>query len=158
MFGDKEFDEALRAYKKEKDSKSSNAFADIRKGNKFFGDIASKEDLNTQIETFINLISEMNREKFENRYVILSFILDFCRYLERDFLFNIKNKRDFLDLKEKVGEFIKSILEANRNFSQSAKLHTIEHLLEYYGILLDAMDESAQTEEEYGLWAGNKLW
>jgi hypothetical protein len=160
MFTGKEFDAALKAYANEKEGSSSNAFTNLRKKNDFFSDVASKEDLNTQTENFINLISEMDRENFSNRYVILSFMLDFCKYLERDFLFNIKNKRDFIEMKEKVGGFIEKILETNKNFSQNAKLHTIEHLLEYYGILLDAKEDStiAQEGEDMGIWSGNKLW
>jgi ATP-dependent exoDNAse (exonuclease V) beta subunit len=159
MFSEKEFDQALKAYQSEKDGRTSNSFTNLRKKNSFFEDVSSKEDLNRQVESFINLISDMDREALSNRYVILSFILDFCKYLERDFLFNIKNKRDFVDMKEKVGGFIDKILEANKNFSQNAKLHTIEHLLEYYGILLDGLEEAPlATEESSGLWSGNALW
>jgi ATP-dependent exoDNAse (exonuclease V) beta subunit len=159
MFSEKEFDQALKAYQSEKDGRTSNSFTNLRKKNSFFEDVSSKEDLNRQVESFINLISDMDREALSNRYVILSFILDFCKYLERDFLFNIKNKRDFVDMKEKVGGFIDKILEANKNFSQNAKLHTIEHLLEYYGILLDGLEEAPlAAEESSGLWSGNTLW
>ena len=159
MFSAEEFDEALKAYGSEKDGRSSNAFTNLRKKNNFFSGVGSKEEVNTQIEQFIELISEMDREGFTNRYVILSFILDFCKYLERDFLFNIRNKKDFMEMKEKVAGFIEKVLEANKTFSQNAKLHTIEHLLEYYGILLDALEDSPQEEsDEEGIWSGNNLW
>lgn len=159
MFAGKEFDDALKAYMSEKEGRSSNTFTNLRKKNSFFNDVKSKEDLNKQIESFINLISEMDRESFAHRYVLLSFILDFCIYLEKDFLFNIKNKKDFIEMKEKIGGFIEKIAQANKNFSQNAKLHTMEHLLEYYGILLDAMEErTTEGEEGMGLWSGNKLW
>ncbi|RMF91164.1 MAG: hypothetical protein D6733_01945 [Methanobacteriota archaeon] len=159
MFTGKEFDLALKAYRDEKEGRAANSYTNLRRNNDFFADVVSKEDLNRQIEEFINLISEMDRESFANRYVILSFILDFCKYLERDFLFNIKSKREFSQLKETVGSFIEKILEANRTFSQNARLHTIEHLLEYYGILLDALEGTPQSEEEgLGLWSGNNLW
>lgn len=159
MFGGNEFDEALKAYGSEKDGRSSNAFTNLRKKNDFFADVGSREEVNRQIESFINLISEMDRESFANRYVVACFILDFCKYLERDFLFNIKNKRDFVEMKDRVSGFIEKILAANKTFSQNAKLHTIEHLLEYYGILLEALEEPTPSEEEdMGIWSGNKLW
>ncbi len=162
MFSGNEFDEVLKAYSSEKDGRTSNAFTNIRKKNDFFFDVASNADVSLQAENFINLISDMDRESFENRYVILSFILDFCKYLERDFLFNIKSKKDFVEMKEKVSEFIQKILEANKTFSQNAKLHSIEHLLEYYGILLDALEEPEPEPEpeaeDQGIWSGNNLW
>jgi hypothetical protein len=160
MFGGKEFDEALSAYAKEKDGRSSNTFTNLRKSHSYFSDIGSRGDLNSQIETFINLISDMSRDSFENRYVILSFILDFCKYLERDFLFNLKSKKEFMEMKEKVSGFIEKVLEANKIFSQNAKLHSIEHLLEYYGILLDALEEPEPEPEpeDQGIWSGNNLW
>jgi hypothetical protein len=158
MFTGNEFDAALKAYENEKKSRSSNVFTNVRSKNDFFNDIGSKEDVNTQIENFINLISEMDRESFSNRYVILSFILDFCKYLERDFLFNIKNKKAFIEMKELVAGFIEKVLGTNKTFSQNAKLHTIEHLLEYYGILLDALEEPTLEEEGEGVWSGNNLW
>lgn len=158
MFGGKEFDEALGAYAKEKEGRSSNAYTNLRLSNSFFSDIGSKTDVNKQIESFIDLISEMGRDSFENRYVILSFILDFCKFLERDFLFNLKSKKDFVEMKEKVSGFIEKILEANKTFSQNAKLHSIEHLLEYYGILLDALEEHEPEPEDSGVWSGNNLW
>ncbi len=159
MFGGNEFDEALKAYASEKDGRTSNAFTNLRKKNAFFADVGSRDEVNNQIESFINLISDMDREGFANRYVVACFILDFCKYLERDFLFNIKNKRDFVEMKDRVSGFIEKILAANKTFSQNAKLHTIEHLLEYYGILLDALEEPTESEgEDMGLWSGNKLW
>jgi hypothetical protein len=159
MYTGKEFDEALKAYASEKEGVSNNAFTNLRKKNAYYGDVRSKDDVNTQIENFISLISEMDREKFANRYVILSFILDFCKYLEKDFLFNLKSKKDFVEMKAKIEVFIEKLLEINKDFSKSAKLHTIEHLLEYYGILLDALEEQQQIEDEdMGLWSGNKLW
>jgi hypothetical protein len=157
MFTGKEFDAALKGYASEKEGRSSNAFTNLRKKNDFFNDVSSKSEVNTQVESFINLISEMDRDNFGNRYVILSFILDFCKYLERDFLFNIKNKKDFVEMKERVGLFIEQILETNKKFSQNAKLHTIEHLLDYYGILLEALEEP-QEESASGIWSGNNLW
>ena len=157
MFAGKEFDETLKAYNNEKDGRAGGTFTTLRKKNAYFDDVASKDDVNAQIESFITLISDMERENLANRFVILSFILDFCKYLERDFLFNIKNKRDFVEMKEKVAGFIEKILEANKTFSQNAKLHSIEHLLEYYGILLDALDNS-EPEDETEVWAGNNLW
>jgi hypothetical protein len=158
MFAGKEFNEALKAHKSEKEGRATNTYTNLRKDNEFFNDVVSSEDVNGQIETFINLISEMDRESLANRYVILCFILDFCRYLEKDFLFNLKNKREFLEMKEKVANFIEKVLEANKSFSQNAKLHTIEHLLEYYGILLEALEEPQQEDEDVGIWSGNKLW
>jgi len=159
MFTGKEFDEALKAYAVEKKSRSSNAFTDLRRRNDFFADIGSGELVNRQIESFIELISEMDRESFANRYVILCFILDFCKYLERDFLFNIKNRKEFVEMREKVTGFVEKMVEANKKFSQNARLHTIEHLLECYGILLEALEEPAAEEEgEFGIWSGNKLW
>lgn len=158
MFTGKEFDEALKAYTSEKDGRASNAYTNLRKNNEFFSDVVSKEEVNRQIEGFINLVSEMDRENFANRYVILCFILDFCKYLEKDFLFNIKSRKEFVEMKEKVWDFIEKILEVNRKFSQNARLHTIEHLLEYYGVLLEALEESPPEDEDMGIWAGNKLW
>lgn len=158
MFGPQEFNSSIDAFNREKEGRASNSFTNLRKKNDFFHEIRSKSDVNRQIETFINIISEMDRESFSNRYVISCFLLDFCKYLERDFLFNIKNKKDFMDMKGLVGNLIEKIVGVNKTFSQNAKLHTLEHLLEYYGVLLDSLEEPEGEVEEGGLWGGNNLW
>ncbi|RLG58557.1 MAG: hypothetical protein DRN95_04120, partial [Candidatus Hydrothermarchaeota archaeon] len=88
MFSEDEFYEALQAYKKETSSRDSNDFTYLRKNNAFFNDIKSKEDIEEQIKIFVELISKMDRDNYANRYVIQVFILEFCKYLDKDFLFN----------------------------------------------------------------------
>lgn len=172
MFTESEFKQALNAYKEEQTRKGSNSFNSLRKSHKFFNDIGSKEDISNQIESFTSIISEMDRDAFANRYVVQSFILEFCRYIDKDFLFHIKSAREFQKLKTSMKEFTGVIYITNKKFTQSVGLNSLEHLLEDYGILLEHLELDDDKEESYessettesesdnkgGFWGGNKLW
>ncbi len=174
MFTDKEFKQSLQAYKDEQIKKGSNAFNSLRRKHKFFSDVGSKEDISSQIESFSDIISNMDRDVFASRYVVQSFILEFCRYLDKDFLFNIKSAREFNKLKTGLKDFTGEIYSTNKKFTQNVGLNSLEHLLEDYGILLEHLDldevyESVSDESSSGdsgddddssggLWMGNKLW
>ncbi|MFQ5975435.1 MAG: hypothetical protein ACE5J5_03850 [Candidatus Hydrothermarchaeales archaeon] len=163
MFAEKEFKQALQAYKEEQTKKGSNAFNALRKRHSFFTDIASKDDISKQVESFTEIISSMDRDLFANRYVVQSFILEFCRYLDKDFLFNIKNSKAFQTLKTKLKEFTGEIYSTHKKFTQNVGLNGLEHLLEDYGILLEHLDldeeaTESSADDEGGLWVGNKLW
>ncbi len=160
MFSEKEFHEALQAYKRETSSRENNDFTSLRKNNTFFSDIKSKEDVKEQVRAFVELISKMDRDSYVNRYVVQVFLLEFCRYLDKDFLFNITDSKLFFELKELIKKFTNEIYESNKKFTQNLSLHSLEHLLEDYGILLKYMELKEKEEEERveSIWSGNKLW
>jgi hypothetical protein len=164
MFEEKAFAEALRAYSREKSDEKSDAFFSLRKNNKFFLDIKTKEDVTEQIKVFMSHISKMDRGNYGNRYVIQTFILEFCKYLDKDFLFNITDKRTFFSLKPKLKTFTSKIYENNKRFTQTMGQNSLEHLLDDYGTLLQFVDlddigeEQGEPKEVFGLWSGNKLW
>ncbi|RLG56550.1 MAG: hypothetical protein DRN88_04130 [Candidatus Hydrothermarchaeota archaeon] len=159
MFSEDEFYEALQAYKKETSSRDSNDFTYLRKNNAFFNDIKSKEDIEEQIKIFVELISKMDRDNYANRYVIQVFILEFCKYLDKDFLFNITDSKLFFELKELIKKFTNEIYENNKKFMQNLSLHSLEHLLEDYGTLLKYMKlEEREEKKVESIWPGNKLW
>jgi len=152
MFGEKEFKEALSAYSREKSGKGDQ-FYSLLKRNTYFADIRSKEDLENQISGFMDLVSTMNRDDYSNRYVIISFITEFCRYLDKDFLFNIKDRESFFFLKEKLKDFTGKVYELNKKFTQSVGSYSLEHLLEDYSVLIEYADlEETETTGGGGLW------
>ena len=152
MFGEKEFKEALSAYSREKTGKGDQ-FYSLLKRNTYFEDIKSEDDLKSQIASFMDLISNMNRDDYSNRYVVISFITELCRYLDKDFLFNIKDRGSFFFLKEKMKEFTGKIYELNKNFVQSVGSYSLEHLLEDYSVLIEYANlEGAEQEGGGALW------
>jgi hypothetical protein len=116
-----------------------------------------------QIRLFIDLISKMDHDVYVNRYVLQTFLLEFCSYLDKDFLFSITNGRTFFQIKERLKKFTGEIYDAHKKFTQSVGLNSLEHLLEDYGTLLKFAD-LVETEEEkaassFGdFWSSGKLW
>lgn len=157
MFGKKEFKEAIEAYKRETSTIENNDFTTLRKTHNFFRDVKDKEKIKEQINLFIELISDMDRDAYANRYVIQTFILEFCKYLDKDFLFNIKDGKLFFELRDKIKKFTSEIYENNKKFTQNLSLHSLEHLLEDYGILLKFSKFEEEGEEPKGIW-GSELW
>ncbi|RLF57563.1 MAG: hypothetical protein DRN25_06350 [Thermoplasmata archaeon] len=157
MFGKKEFKEAIEAYKRETSTIENNDFTTLRKTHNFFRDVKDKEKIKEQINLFIELISDMDRDAYANRYVIQTFILEFCKYLDKDFLFNIKDGKLFFELRDKIKKFTSEIYENNKKFTQNLSLHSLEHLLEDYGILLKFSKFEEEEEEPKGIW-GSELW
>jgi hypothetical protein len=171
MFGEAEFKEALKAYKQETSSKGGDTFTALRRKPVFFSDITDKEGIDEQVRLFISLISGMDHDNYANRYVLQTFVLDFCRYLDKDFLFKITNGKTFFSIKDDLKEFTGEIYEANKKFTQSVGLHSFEHLLQDYGALLKYVDkEEIKKEEEIqpapsessegfgSFFEGGKLW
>ncbi len=152
MFGEKEFKEVLSAYTRDKSGKSDH-FYSLLKRNTYFVDIKSREEMEKQIESFMDLISNMNRDDYGNRYVLISFITEFCRYLDKDFLFNRKDRESFFFLKEKLKDFTGRIYELNKKFTQTVGSYSLEHLLEDYSVLIEFGSlEGAGQEEGGGMW------
>lgn len=171
MFGEAEFKEALKAYKRETSSKGSDAFTELRRKHAFFTDIKDKEGIDEQVRLFISHISTMDHDNYANKYVLQTFLMDFCRYLDKDFLFNITNGKTFFGIKDELKEFTGEIYEHNKRFTQSVGLYGLEHLLQDYGSLLKYLDkEEIKREEEteelssepstgFGsFFEGGKLW
>ncbi len=166
MFGVDEFQDALLAYEMETSPTGNDEFTHLRRKNTFFEDVQTEETFREQIHLFVQLISKMGRDEYKNRYVLQSFLLEFCRYLDKDFLFTITEGKTFFTLKKQMKEFTGSVYETNKRFTQAIALHSLEHLLEDYGNLLQFLqDEEGPPEtgtgeggEGNGFWAGNKLW
>lgn len=163
MFGRKEFEIALQAYKQETTRKGRDDFTALRKSGKVFEDVKTKESVEEQVKAFIDIISTMNRDDYPNRYVIQTFLLDFCRYLDKDFLFSITTSDIFFKIKEQLKVFTGEIYETNKKFTQNVALHSLEHLLENYGSLLKFADmETSYTTyadtSGGSVWSGNRLW
>ncbi len=172
MFGEAEFKEALKAYKRETSSRSGgDAFTLLRRKQVFFSDVQDKESIDEQVRLFISIISGMDHDNYVNRYVLQTFVLDFCKYLDKDFLFKITNGKTFFSIKDELKEFTGEIYEANKKFTQSVGLHSLEHLLQDYGALLRYVDkeeikreetrEEIQSEPSGGFgnfFEGGKLW
>lgn len=181
MFGEEEFKQALRAYEVETSAQGRDEFTSLRKDNRFFADIASREAVEEQIKLFIRIISGMDRDSYAARYVVQTFILDFCRYLDKDFLFNLTDHATFSEMKEAIREFTGEVYETHKRFTQNISLHSLEHLLEDYGTLLKFADRGIKKrrrtqkqkkretkpevykEEEENLFSGlwgeeGKLW
>jgi hypothetical protein len=171
MFGEAEFKEALKAYKKETSSKSSDVFTALRRKHTFFSGIKDKDAVDEQIRLFINIVSNMDHDNYTYRYVLQTFLLDFCRYLDKDFLFYITDGKTFFGMKDELKEFTGEIYEANKRFTQNVGLYGLEHLLQDYGTLLKYADreeikqeekkEELQTEAPSGFgsfFEGGKLW
>jgi hypothetical protein len=163
MFGQEEFEAALKAYERETTLKGNDDFTSLRRDNAFFSDIKTKEAVKEQIRLFIDLISKMDHDVYVNRYVLQTFLLEFCSYLDKDFLFSITNGRTFFQIKERLKKFTGEIYDAHKKFTQSVGLNSLEHLLEDYGTLLKFAD-LVETEEEkaassFGdFWSSGKLW
>jgi len=136
MFGDVEFKKATKAYAKEISPRGNDEFTSLRRNTKFFSDISSEETVKEQVQNFVNLISGMDRDNYGHRYVIQTFIVEFCRYLDKDFLFTLTDGKTFFNMKEKLKDFTGKIYESNKKFTQNVGLHSMEHILEDYGNLL----------------------
>lgn len=175
MFSDEEFSEALKAYMKETSMEGSDAFSTLRRSHTFFSDVRDKSAIDEQASTFIGLISKMDHDNYMNRYVLQTFLLDFCRYLDKDFLFCITDGKTFFSIRSELKEFTGDIYEANKKFTQNVGLYSLEHLLHDYGSLLKYLDRGKTEEEEKkekekkeprseestgmgGLFEGGKLW
>ncbi|MBU2560034.1 hypothetical protein KKA03_03975 [archaeon] len=172
MFGEAEFKEALKAYKQETSSRGGgDAFTTLRRKQVFFSDITNKEGIDEQVRLFITLISTMDHDNYANRYVLQTFVLDFCRYLDKDFLFKITDGKTFFSIKDDLKEFTGEIYEANKKFTQSVGLYSFEHLLQDYGALLKYVDKEEikkveeirppppESQEGFGsFFEGGKLW
>jgi len=148
MFGQEEFREALIAYSRETSQKGNNDFTELKRRAKYFKDIKDLDGVKEQVNTFITLISEMDRDEYANRYVLQTFLLEFCRYLDKDFLFNLRDPRTFHELKEKLKHFTGDIYETTKKFTQSISLNSLEHLLEDYGTLLNVTDTGYGVSQE----------
>jgi hypothetical protein len=149
MFGQEEFREALIAYTRETSQKGNNDFTELRKRKKYFRDIKDLQGVEKQVDTFVSLISEMDRDEYSNRYVLQTFLLEFCKYLDKDFLFNLKDPRTFYDLKERLKRFTGDVYDTNKRFTQSISLNSLEHLLEDYGTLLKFTEsDTSYTQDE----------
>jgi hypothetical protein len=172
MFGEAEFKEAMKAYKRETSSRGGgDAFTELRRKQAFFSDIKDKEGIDEQVRLFISIVSNMDHDNYTNRYVLQTFLLDFCRFLDKDFLFNITNGKTFFGIKDELKEFTGEIYETNKKFTQSVGLHSLEHLIQDYGSLLRHVDKEeikreeekeelpAETASGFGsFFEGGKLW
>ncbi len=147
MFGEEEFRQALRAYELETSAQGRDEFTSLRRSNSFFADITSREGVEEQIRLFIKIISGMDRDSYAARYVVQTFLLDFCRYLDKDFLFNLTEHATFAEMKEAIREFTGEVYETNKRFTQSIALHSLEHLLEDYGTLLKFADRGIRKRK-----------
>jgi hypothetical protein len=107
----------------------------------------------------------MDRDNYTNRYVVQTFIQDFCKFLDKDFLFFITDS-SFFDIKEKIKEFTGEMYEITKNYTQRVGLNSLDHLLQDYSALLKftSSDYSRRKRKEESswegesLWGGNKLW
>ncbi len=147
MFGEAEFKLALKAYNAETKSRGSDEFTALRRNNTFFTDIKSKEAVKQQAQEFVNLISNLNRDEYSQRFVVEVFLLEFCRYLDKDFLFAITDGKTFFEMRDKLKSFTGKIYESNKKFTQNAGLYTLTHLLEDYGNLLSYLQEHDVVKE-----------
>lgn len=165
MFGKEEFDKALEAYKRETSPGGKDEFTALRKSNAFFKDIRTQESVDEQVKLFIDIVSNMDRDNYTNRYVVQTFIQDFCKFLDKDFLFFITDS-SFFDIKEKIKEFTGEMYEITKNYTQRVGLNSLDHLLQDYSALLKftSSDHSRRKRKEESswegesLWGGNKLW
>lgn len=163
MFTYEEFELALEAYEKETSSTKSDAFTRLKKEKDFFSDIRNREKMEEQVKEFINIISSMNRDGFASRYVAQAYLLEFCRYLDKDFLFYITDHSTFRELRGAIREFTGSVYETNKRFTQNIALNSVEHLLEDYALLLKFSERGFGNEGKGGqgffsLWDEGKLW
>jgi hypothetical protein len=162
MFGQEEFSAALKAYEKETSIKGNDDFTSLRNNHTFFKEIRDKEAVKKQVNLFIELISNMDHDIYANRYVVQTFLLEFCRYLDKDFLFSIKDRESFFQMKETLKKFTGEIYENHKKFTQNVGLNSLEHLLEDYGSLLkfsDLDEKEDTTSSSLGdFLSGGKLW
>jgi hypothetical protein len=154
MFGKAEFEKALEAYRLETSPSGRDEFTSLRKNNEFFRDIRSREDVEQQVKLFIEVISSMDRDSYTNRYVVQTFIQDFCKFLDKDFLFFITDK-SFFEVKDKIKKFTGEIYDINKEYTQRVSLYTLEHLLQDFSALIKFVSDEEQPES---IWGGNKLW
>lgn len=147
MFGEAEFRQVLGAYSRETSKRGGNEFTALRKSHRFFLDIKSKESAEQQIRSFAEIISKMDRDDYAHRYVLQSFLMEFCKYLDKDFLFSITEGRAFFKLRERLKEFTGEVYDTHKKFTQAIALNSIEHLLEDYGTLLKFV---SLDEVQYG--------
>ncbi len=155
MFGEEEFRQALSAYEAETSSRGGGEFTALRRGYRFFRDINSREDVREQLRSFIGIISGMDRDSYACRYVVQTFLMDFCGYLTKDFLFSITEHEEFMDMKGWIKRFTGEVYEIHKRFTQSVALHSLEHLLEDYGTLLKFSREMDRKKGEGGGSEGN---
>lgn len=148
MFAKEAFNETLIAYNREISKRESDDFTKLKRSHKYFSDITDYETVGEQVDSFVSLISEMDRDEYANRYVILTFIQEFCKYLDKDFLFKLKDPKTFFSMKDRLKEFTGNIYETNKRFTQNVGLFNMEHLLEDYGTLL-TFGESTATSTSY---------
>ncbi len=153
MFGEAEFRQALSAYARETSKRGGDEFTALRRSQKFFLDIKSKEKVEEQIRLFADMVSKMDRDEYSHRYVLQSFLMEFCKYLDKDFLFSITDGKSFFRLRERLKEFTGEIYDTHKKFTQAIALNSIEHLLEDYGTLLKFVN---LDEVEYSDRRGEK--
>ncbi|MEE8168797.1 MAG: hypothetical protein V3T58_08010 [Candidatus Hydrothermarchaeales archaeon] len=158
MFGEEEFKQALKAYEKETTAKRSEDFTSLKKNNTFFADITSSDAFKEQVLCFIQLSSKMNRDEYGHRYVLQTFLSEFCKYLDKDFLFTITEGKAFFETKEKLKEFTGKIYESHKKFTQSVALYSLEHLIEDYGTLLRYIEQQGETRTEETGSAFGSFW
>ncbi len=145
MFGEEESKNAIKAYAKETSPRGKDEFTSMRRGTRFFSDIASGDGVKEQVQSFVDLISKMDRDDYGHRYVIQTFILEFCRYLDKDFLFTLTEGKVFFEMKDKLKDFTGKIYESNKKFTQNVGLYSMEHILEDYGTLLRYLQDQGQS-------------
>ncbi|MFQ5815253.1 MAG: hypothetical protein ACE5G7_02025 [Candidatus Hydrothermarchaeaceae archaeon] len=148
MFGDEEFEKAIKAYEKEISVRGNDEFTSLRGTGKFFSDITNAEGVKEQVSKFVDLVSKMDRDDYGHRYVLQTFLLEFCRYLDKDFLFTLTDGKVFFEMKEKLKDFTGKIYESNKKFTQNVGLHSMEHMLEDYGTLLRYLEDRGQEKGE----------
>lgn len=166
MFTFEEFKVALEAFEKETSRPKSDSFTELKREQDFFSDVRSREEMEKQINEFINIISSMDRDRYASRYVVQTFLLEFYRFLDKDFLFYITDHSTFLKLRQAIKEFTGGVYESHKKFTQNISLHSLEHLLEDYALLLKFSDrgfESSRENKEEGegfssFWKGGNLW
>lgn len=156
MFGKAEFEKALEAYRLETSPNGRDEFTSLRRNNDFFKDIRSSEGVEEQVRLFIELISTMDRDSYANRYVVQTFLQDFCRFLDKDFLFYITD-RSFFEMRDRIKKFTGEIYEIRKTFTQRVGLNTLDHLLQDYSALIKFLSPVEETPRE-SIWSGNKLW
>lgn len=148
MFGAEEFERAIKAYEKETSVRGNDEFTSLRRTGKFFSDITNADGVKEQVSKFVDLVSKMDRDDYGHRYVLQTFLLEFCRYLDKDFLFTLTDGKVFFEMKEKLKDFTGKIYESNKKFTQNVGLHSMEHMLEDYGTLLRYLEDGGQEKSE----------
>lgn len=148
MFGEEEFDRALKAYEKEITVRGSDDFTSLRRTGRVFADITTADAVKEQVVKFVNIASKMDRDDYGHRYVLQTFVLEFCRYLDKDFLFKLTDGKVFFEMKDKLKDFTGKMYESNKKFTQNVALYSMEHLLEDYGNLLRYLEGQKEKKSE----------